>query len=169
MDTKTSLVSLDTCIGTLQAANQAFQDFLGARASADTSSYYRAQELLKDGKGFFKESLNEISEIIGSLPEDASPAFKKWKENFLEKIGILSQNTEFEALRSELKNDDLLLKYLTQEEVEVLLVKHFESQRTGHRKLANIKARILFDKIQSLMIEAEDLEAKSKERLYQLR
>ena len=92
----------------MNSAIGAFQSFLSAKTSSDTASYYQAQKYFDEGKAQFKDSLSEISEIIGFVPADASPAFRQWKESYLEKVGILSQNTEFEALRSELQNDEFV-------------------------------------------------------------
>lgn len=169
MDKNTAIIGIEKCFKTLHFAIEAFQNFLSAKTSSDTTSYYQAQNYFDEGKTLYKDNLSEISKIIGFVPTDASPAFRQWKENYLGKVGILSQNTEFEALRSELQNDEYLLKFLTPEEIDILHVMHFESQQTGKRKLSNIKARILFDKIQSLMSEAETLSIRSKEKLYQLR
>jgi len=169
MEMNKAITGIEKCFTTMNSAIEAFQNFLSARTSGDTTSYYQAQKYFDEGNAQFKDSLSEISEIIGFVPADASPAFRQWKESYLEKVGILSQNTEFEALRSELQNDEFLLKFLTPEEIDILHVRHFESQQTGKRKLSHIKARILFDKIQSLMSEAENLAETSKERLYQQR
>lgn len=111
----------------------------------------------------------EIGELFGFSPVDASPGFKKWKENFLKGTGIISEGKEFEALKKELQNDGFLNRFLTPEEIDDLLRKHYESQQTGKRKLANIKARIILDKTQNLVAEAETLDMKAKEKLYQLR
>ena len=169
MNKNETFTKIEKCVRNLHLAIEAYQNFLSARTSSDTKSYYHAQNCFNEGKTIYQDSLNEISKIMGSIPTDASPAFRKWKVSFLEKMGILSQSTEFEALRSEIQCDEFLPKFLTAEEIEILLVKHFESQQAGKRKLSNIKARILFDKIQSLMDEAETLSRRSKEKLYQLR
>ena len=104
-----------------------------------------------------------------SLPKEATPGFKKWKESHLKRLGIISESKKFEALKLELRNDDFSLKFLTPEEIDVGLKEHYESQQVGRRKLSNIKARIILNKIENLIIEAEALYTKSKERLYQMR
>jgi len=169
MENKTALIIIEECFKNLNLAIEVFQNFLSARTSSDTTDHYQGLSYLDKGKTLYKDSLGEISKIIGFVPTDASPAFRQWKAGYLEKIGILSRNTEFERLRSELQNDDLLLKFLTAEEINILLVKHFESQQTGKRKLEYMKARMLFDKLQSLIEDAESLSIRSKERIYQQR
>ncbi len=166
--TKT-FVNMEECIKALNLAVAAFQQFLGDKASSDSISYYQAHKHLEEGKAFYREALSEVNKLIGSLPSDASPGFLKWKETFLKGTGILSESKEFETLKSELHNDAFLQRFLTPGEIDALLMKHYESQQTGKRKLANIKARIILDKMLNLMDEADTLDIKAKEKLYQLR
>jgi hypothetical protein len=55
------------------------------------------------------------------------------------------------------------------EEIDELLIKHYEAHQIGKRKTANIKARMILDKILSLLNEAETLDEKAREKLYQLK
>ena len=160
---------IDRCIKTLKLAIEGFQDFLGSRTSSDPEKYSQANKYFEEGKTYNQEASREISGLFGSIPEDATSGFKKWKESFLNGLGIISESKEFEALRSELRNDDFLLRFFSAEEIDVHFKKRHESQRMGKRKLENIKARIILDEIGGLMAEAETLSAKSKEKLYQLR
>jgi len=166
---KSVFLKIDKCIKSLNLAVKVFQDFLGDRSSSDPMTYYEAHKYFEEGKNFYQEALNEISKLIGSLPADASPGFKKWRESFLKETGITSESRELEALKSELQNDEFLIGILSPEEIDALLTKHFESQQTGKRKLSNIKARIIFDEIINLLSEAETLYIKAKEKLFQLR
>jgi hypothetical protein len=169
MESNTTNIKFENCFKALRFAMEFFQDFLSAETSSDTTSYYRAQNYLNEGKTIYNDIFKEIRELIGCPPADATPAFKKWKTSFLEKMGILSQNSEFAALKLELHNDEFLLRFLKPEEIDTLLVKHFESQQSGKRILSNIKARMIFDKIQSLLDESETIANMAKEKIYQLR
>lgn len=162
-------VNMEKCARALTRTIRTLQGFIGDKISSDPAAYYEAQELLEESKVFYKEAIKEVSELIGPLPADASPGFIKWKENFLKGTGIVIENEEYGALMVELRNDRFLLRFLTPEEIDDLLMKHYESQQTGKRRLANIKARIILDKIINLMDEAETLEVKAKEKVYQLR
>ena len=168
-DENRSFLSMEKCAGALTHTIRILQEFLGDKTSSDPAAYYEAQKYLEESKNFYKEAFKEISELIGPLPADASPGFIKWKENFLKGTGIMTENREFGALKGELQNDGFLLRFLTSEEIEDLLVKHYESQQTGKRRLSNIKARIILDKILNLMDEVEMLDMKARERVYQLR
>jgi len=162
-------VNMEKCAKALTRTIKVLQEFLGDKTSSDPATYYEAQKYLEESKIFYKEALKEISELIGSLPTDASPGFIKWKENFLKGTGIISENKEYGALKVELRNDGFLLRFLTPEEIDDLLRKHYESQQTGKRRMSNIKARIILDKIINLMDEAETLDMKAREKVYQLR
>ena len=161
--------SVDKSMKSLNLAIKVFQEYLSDRTSPDPEKYYQAHKYLEESRSLYQEALNEISKITESLPLDASPGFIKWKESIRKGSGIMSESKEFEALKSELKNNEFLLRFLTPEEIDELFLKHYESQKTGKRKLTNIKARLIIDKIRNLMTEAETLEIKSKERLYQLK
>jgi hypothetical protein len=162
-------LSFEKCVKVLNLAIEVFQDFLSDRTSSDPSDYYRAQKYLEESSLLFKGALQEVSTLIGSLPADASPGFRKWKENFLKGTGIISESRELEALKSELHMDRFLNGILTPEEIDALLMKHYESQQKGKRKLPNIKARMILDKIINLLDDAEMLDKKAKEKLYQRR
>ena len=166
--TKTFL-RVDESIKTLNLAIKVFQEYLSERTSSDPEKYYQAHKLYEQSTTLYKEALKEISEMTGTMPPNASPGFIKWKESFRKESGIITESKEFVTLKSELHNDDFLRRYFTAEEIEVLLMKHYETQKTGQRKLSNIKARLIIDKIQNLMTEAETLDTKSKEKLYQLK
>ncbi|UCE40482.1 MAG: hypothetical protein JSV17_13635 [Candidatus Aminicenantes bacterium] len=164
-----TFIGVDKSIKTLNLAIKVFQEYLSDKTLADPEKYYQAHEYLEETKTLYQEALNEISNMTESLPPNASPGFIKWKESVRKGSGIISESKEFEALKSELQNDEFLLRFLTPEEIEVLLTKHYESQQLGKRKLSNIKARFIIDKIRNLMSEAETLDIKAKEKLYQLK
>jgi hypothetical protein len=162
-------INMEKCARTLTHTIRMLQSFLGDKKSSDTEAYYEAQKSLEESNIYYKEAIKEVSELIGPLPADASPGFIKWKENFLKGTGIVIENEEYGALKVELRNDGFLLRFLTPEEIDDLLRKHYESQQTGKRRLPNIKARIILDKIMNLRDEAETLEMKVREKVYQLR
>lgn len=169
-DTKNkTFISVNKSIETLNLAIKAFKEYLSEKTSLDPEKYYQAQKYLEESKTLYQESLKEISKITESIPENASPGFIKWKENVRKGSGIISESKEFDALKSEFQNDEFLLRFLTQEEIEALLMNHYESQKLGKRKLSNIKARFVIDKIRNLASEAETLNIKAKEKLYQLK
>ena len=167
--TNRPFANIEKCVNALNHAIRIFQEFVSDKTSSDPAVFYQAQKYFEESKSFYQEASKEISELFGFSPTDASPGFKKWKENFLKGTGIISESKEFETLKRELQNDGFLHRFLTPEEIDELLRKHFESQQSGKRKLENIKARIILDKTLNLMAEAETLEMKAKEKLYQLR
>lgn len=165
---KTFLKAL-ICIETLNLSINSFQEFLNDEEPSAQTTYYMALKFLENGKNYYQEALNEIRDLLGPLPTDATHNFREWKESYIKKMNIKVEAKELNALKSELQNDEFLLKLLTTEEIDVLLTEHYESQQIGRRKLSNIKARIILSKIENLITEAEALCTKSKDKLYQLR
>jgi hypothetical protein len=101
-----------------------------------------------------------LSDKTSSDPEKyyrAHEYLEESKTSFQEALNEISRLTES------------LLQFLTPEEMDVFLMRHYESQKLGKRKLSNIKARFIIDKIKDHMAEAETLDIKSKEKLYQLK
>ena len=47
---------------------------------------------------------------------------------------------------------------MTSEEVEAYLKAYYDTQRSGKRKLANIKIRMVLDKLASLLAEGQELQ-----------
>jgi hypothetical protein len=157
------------CIEALNLAIERFKFFLSARTSSYSIILYQGHKYLEEGKNFYQEALYEIRKLLGPLPMYATLGFRKWKESYLKRIGIITESKEFEALRSELQNDEFLLSFLTPEEIDVLFMNHYEFQKEGKRNLSNIKGRIILNEIENLMTEAETLHMKSNEELYQLK
>jgi hypothetical protein len=164
-----TLQEITRCIETLDLAIKGFKEFLGDKTSSGPANYDDARKYLEEGKAFYEEARDEFRKLLGPLPMDVSPSFKDWKGSFLKRIGILMENKELFALKSELQHDEFLLRFLTQEEIGVLFISHYESQKQGKRRLSNIKARIILDEAEKLINEAEELEKISKEKMYQHR
>jgi hypothetical protein len=108
--------------------------------------------------------LKNAKKLLGSLPEYASEEFIKWRTEMLEEHHILTFSQEFEDLKSELVNDEIIKAWLREEEIEIFLKRHFQTQQEGKRKLENIKVRIVLDKLQELITQAKDLQKKAFEK-----
>jgi hypothetical protein len=63
-----------------------------------------------------------------------------------------------------LVNDEIMKAWLREEEIELFLQRHFQTQQEGKRKLENIKVRIVLDKLQELITQAKDLQKKAFEK-----
>jgi hypothetical protein len=146
-------------------AIQTFESFLGTAGSASTPDYYKARNYLRDAEKFYNETFAEAKRLLGPLPQYASPDFDKWRSGFLHQHKILAENQEFEILKYELSQSGQLLRWIESPDLDRLLLKNFETQRVGKRKMANIKIRILLDRLQELMTQANGLKKKAMEKL----
>jgi hypothetical protein len=148
----------------LRAAIGTFTRLLAEGATFNTSEYYRARNYVKSGKSFYDEALKNARKLLGPLPEYASEEFIKWREEICEKRNILAKSKEIDGLKAELLEDRTMTQWMSDEEIAFYLEKHYESQQEGHRKLANIKVRIILEKLQETIHQAEDLQIKAFEK-----
>jgi hypothetical protein len=99
------------------------------------------------------------------MPAYASAEFEKWRRDFLSQHKILVENQEFAALKEELAQNGQLLRWIDSPDLDRLLARDYEAQKTGKRKMANIKVRLILDRLQELGGQAEELKKKAMEKL----
>jgi len=149
----------------LNLAIQTFEDFLSEGVAAANPNYYKARNYLRDGEKFYQETFKEAKRLLGPMPPYASSEFEKWRAEFLSQHKILTGSQELEAIKEELLNDEYLNQWMSKEDIERLLLKNFDAQKTGKRKLTNIKVRLLLDKLNELLGQAQHLKKKAMEKL----
>ena len=153
-----------SCFDTLKLAIETFEDFLRVESPASSPSYYRARNFLRDAEKFHQEVLIEAKRLLGPMPVYATADFEKWRLEFLSQHHILAANREREAIKKELLADGHLSQWMSQGDIERFIDKNFEAQKTGKRKLANIKVRVILDKLTELLAEAQQLRKKAREK-----
>jgi len=146
-----SLDSLDESI-------RLFENFLREDMAASSGDYYRARNLAKAGEAAFQEALKNAKKLMGPLPQYASEEFRAWRAEFLERNKILAHCRDLEACQLEFKQDPFLISIMSEEEIFALLNLHFHSQQEGNRKLANLKARVVLDKLSEMLIHVKELQ-----------
>jgi hypothetical protein len=142
----------------LSEAVQTFQGYLESHVAANAPEYYRARNLLKEGKAFYEQSLQDAKKLLGPIPIYAAPDFEKWRSQVLVENKIVVQGQTLDDLKIELSADDLIKTIMKPEEIEAYLQANFETQRSGKRKLANIKIRMAIDKLASLVAVGQELQ-----------
>ena len=152
------------CFGSLKLAVQTFEDYLKSASAAPSPEYYKARNYLRDGEKFYEESLKEAKRLLGPLPPHSGPDVEKWRMEYLEQHRILAFSKELEDMKAEILNDEYLKQWMSRDDIERLLAKDFEAQRTGKRRLANIKVRILLDKLTELLAQAKELNKKAMDK-----
>jgi hypothetical protein len=148
----------------LNDAIQAFQGFLDAHVAASAPEYYRARNLLKEGKAFYDLTLQDAKKLLGPIPIYAAKDFEKWRSEALIQNKVVVQGETVEALRLELANDDFIKTIMRPEEIDAYLQANFETQRSGKRKLQNIKIRMALDRLAGLVAEGQKLLATAQRK-----
>src|SRR4030043_2191689 len=149
----------------LKSAIRTFELYLQNVTPDAAPYYYKARNYLRDAEKFYKEAFNEAKKLLGPLPAYASAEFEKWRSDFLSQHKILVKSQEFAALKEELIQNGQLVRWIESPDLERLLTKDYEAQKTGQRKMANIKVRILLDRLQELLTQANDLKKRAMEKL----
>lgn len=135
-----------------------FKDYLDAKTPAADLVYYRCRNYLKEGKGFFEQTLRDAKKLLGPIPIYASPEFESWRATVLTENKIVVHGKSIEDLITELLDNGPIKEMFSQEEVENYIKSHFASQQEGNRKLANIKVRMMLDKLSTLIAEGQELQ-----------
>jgi hypothetical protein len=148
----------------LHLAVETFENYLKEGVAAASPDYYRARNYLKDGEKFYQETFKEAKRLLGPLPPYSSSEFGKWREDYLSQHKILAESHELEAMKEELLHDEYLNQWMSREDIERLLLRNFEAQKTGKRRLPNIKVRLLLDRLNELIAQARELQKKAMEK-----
>lgn len=142
----------------LSEAIQLFKGYLESTAAPQAPEYYRARNFLKEGKAFYDQTLQDAKKLLGPIPIYAAKDFETWRTQALVENKIVVRGETAEALRAELLGDDFLKNLMRPEEIEAYLAAHFETQKSGKRKLANIKIRMALDKLAELVAAGQELQ-----------
>ncbi len=146
------------CHDLLSQAIEAFRDYLEERIPANDPKYYRARNFLKEGKAYFEQTLQDARKLLGPIPIYASKDFEQWRAQILEENKIVVRSVEREAMKAELSEDDFVKTIMTPEAVAAYVDAGFETQKTGKRKLANLKVRLILDKLSELLQQGQELQ-----------
>jgi hypothetical protein len=142
----------------LSDAIKLFQGYLESTTAPQAPEYYRARNFLKEGKALYDQTLQDAKKLLGPIPIYAAKDFETWRAQALIENKIVVQGETAEALRAELTGDEFLRGIMRPEEIEAYLAANFEAQKSGKRKLANIKIRMALDKLAALADEGQELQ-----------
>lgn len=149
----------------LKLAVQTFETYLSTAGQEGTPDYYKARNFLRDGEKFCEEAFQEAKRLLGPLPLYSSADFEKWRTDFLSEHRIRVDTQEFNDLKGELARNEQLGQWMALGDIERLLAKNYEAQKSGKRKLAHIKVRVLLDRLSELRGQAGDLKKKAMAKL----
>jgi hypothetical protein len=156
-------VKASSCFDSLKLAIQTFEEFLKEEVPATDPKYYKARNYLRYAEQFYQETFKEAKRLLGPMPLYASADFEKWRQDFLSQHNVLVASQNIEDIKKELTSNEPTSQWLSKEDVERLLLKNYDAQKTGKRKLTNIKVRIILDKLFELPSQAQDPKKKSME------
>jgi hypothetical protein len=150
--------------GVVSEAIRTFQAFLEPQVASSSPDYYKARNLLKEGKAYYDQTIQDAKKLLGPVPIYAAKDFEKWRADALvqNKIVVLGQTQD--ALLQELVNDEFLKSIMGPSEIGAYLSANFETQRSGKRKLENIKVRMVIDHLAGLVRAGQDLQLKAQRK-----
>jgi hypothetical protein len=160
-------VSLKTikAIEDLRHASAVLRECESRALGVNAPEYYRARNLLREARALFQEALGEAKKLMGPIPDYAPANLAETKKRRLETSGLAARGLTADELKSELREDPFLSGIMTAEEIEAAVARNFESQRSGKRQLANLKARIALDKLAAEIRGADALDKACRQRL----
>jgi hypothetical protein len=141
----------------LTEAIQIFRKYIQDVSSANDPEYYRARNFLKEGKAFYDQTLQDAKKLLGPIPIYAAKDFEGWRSQILVENKIVVKGETLDELRVELTVDDFVKTMMSAEEIETYLKAFYDKQKSGKRKLANIKIRMILDKLALLVAEGQEL------------
>ncbi len=139
----------------LQKALEAFRQYLQNETPASSPEYYRARNLLKEGRVFCEDVLREAKKLLGPVPVYAPREYEEMRNKTLEENRVIVHGEDPEALKQQMVDDALVRAMMSESEIEAYLRDNFEIQRSGKRKLANIKVRMMIDKLYALVAQGQ--------------
>lgn len=134
----------------LLKAIEAFAGYLRDETPAGAPEYYRARNLLKEGRSFCADVVREAKKLLGPVPVYAPREYEEMRRRTLEENRITVRGEDPEDLKRQLADDAVIRSLMSESEIEGYLRDHLETQRSGKRKLTNIKIRMLIDKLYAL-------------------
>lgn len=139
----------------LMKSVEAFREYLSGDAPASSPEYYRARNLLKEGRVFAEDVLKEAKKLLGPVPVYAPREYEELRKRTLEENRVVVHGDDPTALKDQLTEDAFVRSMMSEDEIEAYLRSNFETQRSGKRKLANIKVRMMIDKLQKLVEQGQ--------------
>jgi hypothetical protein len=137
----------------LGKALAAFREYLESETDPGSPEYYRARNLLKEGRTFCADVVREAKKLLGPVPVYAPREYEEMRLRTLEENRITIRGEDPEAIRRQLAADSLVRSMMSEDEIDAYLRDHLEAQRSGKRKLMNLKVRLLIDRLYGLAEE----------------
>lgn len=148
----------------LSESIRTFQAYLEPGSAASSPEYYKARNLYKEGKAYYDQTLQDAKKLLGPIPIYAAKDFEKWRAEALVQNKIVVQGRTEEDLLRELVDDEFLKTIMGPSEIGAYLSANFETQRSGKRKLENIKVRMVLDRLAGLVRAGQELQQRAQRK-----
>jgi hypothetical protein len=148
----------------LMKAIRGFRDYLKEETSPEATIYYQARNLLKEGAALMEESVREAKKLMGPVPAYAPKELEARRAKTLEDGGLSVHGETLDEVRTQLEEDEFIKALMSGQDVDAYVRARFESQKTGKRKLANFKARLILDKLALLVAEGRRLQQETQKK-----
>jgi len=124
-----------------------FKEFVKEGKTQDLKKYYLARTFLKEGQKLREEIIMDAKKFLGPLPAYLSKETIEARTQFLKTTKVVALSQDYEGLVAELVGDEFMKSFLSSEEINGFLKENYQKQQLGKRKLPNIKARMVIDKL----------------------
>ena len=131
-----------------------FKEFVEEGQTQDLKKYYLARTFLKEGRKFIEEMVKDAKKFLGPLPAYLSKEIVEARTKLLKATKVVVLSQDYEGLVAELLGDEFMKSFMSSEEINAFLKEHYQKEQLGKRKLPNIKARIVIDKLQRVERQA---------------
>jgi hypothetical protein len=148
----------------LSESIRTFKAFLEPQVASSSPDYYKARNLLKEGKAYFDQTIQDAKKLLGPVPIYAAKDFEKWRAEALVQNKIVVRGLTQETLLQELVDDEFLKTIMGPAEIGGYLSSNFETQRSGKRKLENIKVRMVIDHLAGLVRAGQEIQQKAQRK-----
>jgi hypothetical protein len=140
-----------------------FKEFIEEGKTQDLKKYYLARTFLKEGQKLCEEMINDAKKFLGPLPAYLSKEIIEARTQLLKATKVVVLSQDYEGMIAELLGDGFMKSFMSSEEIRIFLKENFQKQQLGKRKLPNIKARMVIDKLKRVERQALAVQKRASE------
>jgi hypothetical protein len=122
-----------------------------------------ARTFLKEGQKYCEEVIKDAKKFLGLLPAYLSKEIVEARTQLLKATKVVVLSQDYEGMIAELLGDGFMKSFMSSEEIRIFLKENFQKQQLGKRKLPNIKARMVIDKLKRVERQALAVQKRASE------
>jgi len=144
------------------------KEFIEEDMPRDLKKYYLARTFFKEGQKLSEEMIKDAKKFLGPLPAYLSKETIEARTKLLRATKVVVLSQDYEGLAAELQEDEFLKSFMSFEEIEGFIKENYQKQQLGKRKLPNIKARMVIDKLKRAERQAFAVQKRASEEAQKL-